>query len=175
MDRSVFKPTPSDFRERHGIGDRFIVLGVASPWTERKGLGDFVHLARNLDSKNFVVVLVGLNDREIKKYLGLDRSVNPTAKSQRLITEVNSLADYKASTGNVRPKDEGCEMVILRRTESKAALAEIYSAADVFVNPTIEDNFPTVNLEAEACGTPVITYNTGGCSETIANPRSRCI
>ena len=46
-------------------------------------------------------------------------------------------------------------------------LAEIYTSADVFVNPTYEDNYPTVNLEARACGTKVITYNTGGCSETL--------
>lgn len=39
--------------------------------------------------------------------------------------------------------------------------------ADVFVNASIEDNFPTVILEALACGTPVVTYDTGGCSEQI--------
>ena len=50
VDTTVFKPTLSDFRERYGIGDRFMILGVASPWTERKGLGDFVRLARELDS-----------------------------------------------------------------------------------------------------------------------------
>ena len=58
-------------------------------------------------------------------------------------------------------------MVLMPRTESAAQLAAIYSAADVFFNPTVEDNYPTVNLEAEACGTPVVTYDTGGCRETI--------
>lgn len=53
------------------------------------------------------------------------------------------------------------------RTESKKELAEIYSSADVFINPTYSDTFPTVNLEALACGTPVITYETGGCGEAI--------
>ena len=46
-------------------------------------------------------------------------------------------------------------------------LAEIYSIADVFFNPTYEDNYPTVNLEAQACGTPVITYQTGGSVESV--------
>ena len=46
-------------------------------------------------------------------------------------------------------------------------LVRIYSTADVFVNPTYEDNYPTVNLEAIACGTPVITYNTGGSPECV--------
>ena len=55
----------------------------------------------------------------------------------------------------------------IQRTNSPQELAAIYTAADVFVNPTYEDNYPTVNLEAEACGTKVITYDTGGCKETI--------
>ncbi len=46
-------------------------------------------------------------------------------------------------------------------------LATIYSAADVFVNTTLEDNFPTTNLEAMACGTPVVTFDTGGSVEPI--------
>ena len=56
---------------------------------------------------------------------------------------------------------------MLLRTDSANQLAAIYSEADVFFNPTHEDNYPTVNLEAEACGTPVLTYDTGGCLETI--------
>ena len=55
----------------------------------------------------------------------------------------------------------------LSRTESIKELAEWYSVASVFVNPTMQDNFPTTNLEALACGTPVITYNTGGSPEAI--------
>lgn len=63
----------------------------------------------------------------------------------------------------------------LEKTNSKVELAEIYTACDVFVNPTYEDNYPTVNLEAESCGTPVITYDVGGCSETIKMPESTMI
>ncbi|MBD5353584.1 MAG: glycosyltransferase [Bacteroides sp.] len=55
----------------------------------------------------------------------------------------------------------------LRRTENVRQLVDLYSMADVFVNPTLEDNFPTTNLEALACGTPVITYDTGGSPEAI--------
>ncbi len=51
------------------------------------------------------------------------------------------------------------------RTNSVEELVEIYSAADIFVNLTYEDNFPTVNIEALACGTPIITYDTGGSPE----------
>lgn len=55
----------------------------------------------------------------------------------------------------------------ISRTENVEELTALYSAADVFVNPTLQDNFPTTNLEALACGTPVITYNTGGSPEAI--------
>ena len=55
----------------------------------------------------------------------------------------------------------------IHRTQNQQELAEIYAAADVFVNPTREDNFPTVNLEALACGTPVITFRTGGSPEAL--------
>ena len=134
IDRSVFKPTFSDFRERHNIGSRFMVLGVASPWTERKGLADFLHLAEALNSSEYAVVLVGLSHKQIRSL--------PAG------------------------------VIGIARTDSREELAGIYSTADLFFNPTKEDNFPTVNLEAEACGTPVITYDTGGCSETIGSKES---
>ena len=55
----------------------------------------------------------------------------------------------------------------IRRTNNAAELAEIYSEADVFFNPTRQDTYPTVNLEAQACGTPVVTYPTGGSVESV--------
>lgn len=137
IDRAVFKPTPSDFRERCGVGDRFMILGVASPWTERKGLSDFVQLSIELNPEKYAVVLIGLSAKQIK--------------------EIPS------------------SIIGLERTESKHELAEIYSAADLLFNPTLEDNYPTVNLEAEACGTPVVTYDTGGCPETVALLESRVV
>ncbi len=55
----------------------------------------------------------------------------------------------------------------ISRTENVKELATWYSAANVFVNPTYVDNFPTTNIEALACGTPVVTYETGGSPEAI--------
>lgn len=60
-----------------------------------------------------------------------------------------------------------CQMVFVDRTQDAVELAQLYSAALVFVNPTYQDNFPTTNLEAIACGTPVITYRTGGSPEAV--------
>ncbi len=137
IDTSVFKPTPSDFRERYGIGDRFMILGVASPWTERKGLADFVRLAGELDSEKYAIVLVGLSERQVKEM--------PAG------------------------------IVGLARTDSREELAGIYSTADVFFNPTREDNYPTTLLEAQACGTCVLTYSVGGCVEALYTKGSRAV
>ena len=58
-------------------------------------------------------------------------------------------------------------IICIRRTENAKELAGFYTAALVFFNPTYEDNYPTVNLESIACGTPVVTYNTGGSPESV--------
>ncbi len=58
-------------------------------------------------------------------------------------------------------------IISLGRRENQSELAEIYTAADVFLNPTRQENFPTVNLEALACGTPVVAFDSGGTAETV--------
>ena len=63
-------------------------------------------------------------------------------------------------------------MIGIRKTESQRELAELYTAAHAFVNPTYEDNYPTTNLEALACGTPVITYRTGGSIEAVEESKA---
>lgn len=60
----------------------------------------------------------------------------------------------------------------IKRTASVKELAYIYSAADVFLNLSYCENYPTVNLESRACGTPVVTYNTGGSPESAG---SECV
>lgn len=58
-------------------------------------------------------------------------------------------------------------IISIHKTENQETLAEIYSAADLFVNPTMEENYPTVNMESIACGTPVLTFQTGGSAEML--------
>lgn len=124
IDLDVFKPTPSNFRERYGISEeKHIVLGVSFAWGYRKGLDCFVEMAEKMGDQ-YQIVLVGTDD-EIDKNL-----------SQKIIS--------------------------IHRTQNQKELAEIYSAADVFAMPTREENYPTVNMEAIACGTPVVTFRTGG-------------
>ena len=58
-------------------------------------------------------------------------------------------------------------IISIHRTQNQIELAEIYTAANVFANPTREDNYPTVNMESIACGTPVVTFRTGGSPEIL--------
>lgn len=128
IDLSVFQPTESNFREKYGLQDKFILLGVAFGWGERKGLDVFIELSKRL-GQEYQIVLVGTNER-VEKDL---------------------------------PKN----IISIRRTQNQKELVEIYTAADLFVNPTREENYPTVNMEALACGTPIVTFKTGGSPEII--------
>jgi glycosyltransferase involved in cell wall biosynthesis len=60
-------------------------------------------------------------------------------------------------------------VVSLGRVHDEYLLSVLYSAADVFVLPSREDNFPNVMLESVACGTPVVAFNTGGMKEVIVH------
>lgn len=128
INQDIFKPTPNDIRKKYGLDDKFIILGVAFTWSERKGLNEIIQLSKTLP-KNMQIVLVGAS--------------------------------------NIVEKSSERKIVCINHTESQKEMAELYSAADIFINPTLEDNYPTVNLEALSCGTPVITYNTGGSGESV--------
>ena len=59
------------------------------------------------------------------------------------------------------------KIIAIPYIENRQELADLYDSADVFVNLTLADTFPTVNMEAICCGTPVVTHDVGGCSETV--------
>ncbi|HHX68450.1 MAG TPA: glycosyltransferase [Gallicola sp.] len=80
INTEVFKPSlSSDFRNKYGLKDKFILLGVASVWEERKGLKDFIELSKLLDS-DCQIVLVGLTKKQIEQLpeniLGIERTEN---------------------------------------------------------------------------------------------------
>lgn len=128
IDLNIFKPTESDFREKYNLENKYIALGVAEAWDERKGLDTFIELSKRLPDK-YQIVLVGTDDK-IDKLL---------------------------------PKN----IISIHRTQNVSKLTEIYTASDVFVNPTLDEAFGMVNIEALACGTPVVTYKSGGSPECI--------
>lgn len=61
--------------------------------------------------------------------------------------------------------------ILINRTNNIEELVALYSIANVMFNPTYEDNYPTVNLESIACGTPVVTYDTGGSGELLTDKK----
>lgn len=131
VDLSVFKPyVDGRYREKYGIEEEYLIIGVASPWSKRKGLDDFLRL-NELLGENYKIILVGVNNKQLSR-----------------------LPD---------------NIIGIKRTSNVSELAKLYSTADVFVNLTYSDNFPTTNIEALACGTPVITYKTGGAPEAVDN------
>ena len=182
IDLSIFKPTQGNFRNQYNLNDETIILGVASSWDERKGLKDFIKLSKMLDEK-YAIVLVGLSDKQIDKISNLEKSVksnnlepikndsiDPIFINKRgMLVPQKVEAIYKAIKGKpfFQEPNSKAKMILLNKTTDSGRLAEIYTAADFFVNPTYEDNYPTVNLEAIACGTFVISYDSGGCKETL--------
>lgn len=198
IDRNVFKPTRSNIRQELQAEDRIMLLGVASSWGKRKGLEDFLELSKLLDDR-YLIVLVGLTEKDIKdvksstiayEYSFLQKGY----KKDKLIKNANHnhskdlslLRSRIASNVAIAPKvetlyesitgekangykHENAAIICIQKTNNPIQLAQLYTAADVFINPTHEDNYPTVNLEAQACGTPIITYDIGGCRETIGH------
>ncbi|MDE6441359.1 MAG: glycosyltransferase, partial [Clostridia bacterium] len=99
-------------------------------------------------------------------------SVWDSRKGLEVFIELSKRLDDKyqivlVGVDNKTQKNLPENIIVIQRTESAAELAEIYSAADLFVNPTKLENFPTVNIESLACGTPVLTFQTGGSIEII--------
>lgn len=95
IDLSVFKPTESSFRQKHGLEHKKVVLGVASVWDRRKGLSDFLELSKFLDG-SYRIVLVGLNKEQIsslpKNIIGLPRVLEASE-----LAEIYSTADVFAN------------------------------------------------------------------------------
>ena len=111
----------------------------------------------NIENKKIILGVAAIWDERkgLADFLKLSEMINDEYKIVLVGIPENKMADLPE---NILP---------ISRTNSVKELAEIYTSADVFANPTYEDNFPTVNLESIACGTPVITYNTGGSPEGI--------
>lgn len=91
------------------------------------------------------------------------------ALAKRLHADEYAIVIVGQRTEDIKKVENGCQMVFVDRTQNALELAQLYSSASVFVNPTYQDNYPTTNLEAIACGTPVITYRTGGSPEAVDN------
>ncbi|GBF12468.1 glycosyltransferase [Tepidibacillus sp. HK-1] len=111
----------------------------------------------NLEDKFIILGVASTWDR--RKGFGYFIELSKKIKNDEVIV----LVGLSEKQRKYLPKN----IIGITRTSNVKELAEIYTAADVFLNPTLEDNFPTTNLEALACGTPVITFDTGGSVECV--------
>ena len=130
IDTNFFKPTPSDFRSRYNLENKFLILAPANKWLKPVNKDTLDYFSANLPD-DCVMVMLGCTE------------------SQKSNLPKNVLAlDY------IKDRDE---------------LRKVYSACDVFVNCTREESFSLVNVEPQACGTPVVTYRNTGAQETVDN------
>lgn len=121
---------------------------VKSKFREQNGIGERVLLLG--------VSMVWDNNKGLDVFVELGKRLPQDKFSIVLVGTDDAVDDLLPSN-----------IISIHRTHSVDELIEIYSAADAFINPTRIDTFPTVNIEALACGTPVITYDTGGSPEII--------
>lgn len=138
IDLQRFRRVKGPFRERYGLQHKYIILGVANIWSERKGLNYFFELSRRLEDDEHIVLIGQIR-----------QNLSRTGFEQKI--------------------------TYISHTDSIDELAEVYSSSDVFLNPTLEDNYPTTTLEALACGTPVIAFNTGGVAEGLAHGSGKLV
>ena len=121
-----FHPMDSNVFDKKDFSGKKVVLGVASTWSDEKGLNEFFRLAQLLDEE-YKIVLIGMTNKQIEAL----------------------------------PKG----IIGMCRTNNVEELAEIYSSAHVLVNLSKTENYPTIIMEAAACGTPCISYDVGGSRE----------
>ena len=123
---------------------------------------------------------------DLRKRLGLENafvllgvsSVWYEAKGMSELVRLSENPDYRVVMVGVTEAQKASlpdRLLTVVRTHDQQELAAYYTMADLFVNPTRYDTFPTVNLEALACGTPVVTYRTGGSSEAVDEETGRVV
>lgn len=195
IDRGRFTYHSNDLKKRFGVEGKTVLLGVANIWERRKGFEEFAKLSTMLGD-SFVIIIVGMVGSKqerllqskgfvLTKHVDGNCEYQPTAARSGCpyayspISEIGKVifpdvdSAFNALTGETFVKTDGewpvHRVILVEKTESVDALVDFYSAADVLLNPTFDENYPTVNLEALSVGTKVITYDTGGCKETIEN------
>lgn len=130
VDMNVFSPTHTKKSDLGIIDTKFLILGVASVWSYRKGLYDFILLRKRLP-EDYVIVLIGLNKGQI----------------------------------GTLPKG----IIGLQRTNNVQELTNYYSAADIYVNASVEETLGLTTVESLSCGTPAMVYNSTACPEVVSD------
>jgi putative colanic acid biosynthesis glycosyltransferase len=128
LQRFYAKESRDEIDQLYKTKGKFLLLGVATTWNNRKSLQDFIELSRILD-ESYSIVLIGLSQKQLKEI----------------------------------PQN----IIGLDRTESPDELCSFYSAADLFLNLSVEETFGLTTAEALACGVPSIVYDATACPELV--------
>ena len=128
-------------------------------------LNDFKYTESSFREKyhledSFIVLAVASVWNTTKGIEDLKELANSLPENIKIVVVGGTLSSNTTSIENA---------ICISRTNTVKELCEIYSASDAFINLTKQDTFPTVNIEALACGLPVITYKTGGSPEILTD------
>lgn len=136
-----------------------IDLSKFYPKTDKKD----IEKKYNLDLSNYIIA-VSYQWSAGKGYFDLFNIYELIkSKTKLLVVGVNKKQQKELQDAGI---------MAIQRTSNQDDLSILYSNARAFINPTYNDTYPTVNLESIACGTPVITYNTGGSPESIIKDKT---
>lgn len=140
LDMAIFKPFDKiEARKKLGIAvDKFIVMSGFMP--SRKDLHKGTPYL--IEALNLLVNKHGINQSNTELIVFGNRDVNNVPEFSIPATFLGTIAD-----------------------DEKLALC--YSAANVFVTPSLEDNLPNTVMESLACGTPVVAFTTGGIPDML--------
>lgn len=130
IDTSFFVPTESDYRERNGLQDKFVILAPGSKWLRKENEKTFDYVTQNLP-EDCVILVLGC---------------------------------WESRKDTLPPN-----MIPLEWIRDREEIKRIFSASDVFANCTREESLSLINVEAQASGTPVVTYRNTGVQETVDN------
>ena len=127
IDFQIFKPTPSNLRQRLNLEDKYVIMGPASKWLAPINRPILNYFSENMQNDECLLLF---------------------------------------GCGQNTP-DLSSNVIKYGYTKDRHELAQLYTMADIFVNCTREESLSLINVEAQACGTPVITFDNTGVAETV--------
>jgi glycosyltransferase involved in cell wall biosynthesis len=174
-----------NWQEKRFAFTRLPKIDIVTPshWLARHTRASF------LGANPIRVIHLGIDVEQFRPHIDAEDRWRPLFGNHRVVLAVASQWDARKGLADVMelrsrlPHDEFAIAVVgvtrrqarqlpegiipILRTDTVHTLASLYSRANVFINPTCADNFPVTNLEALACGTPVVTYAAGGSPEAV--------
>lgn len=153
-----------------------LTLVTPSQWLADQVKGSFLKDKRcivinnGIDLSKFNIKLEDKQKTKLFKILGVAFGWNDPRKGLDVFVKLSELLGNDCEITLIGT-DDAVDKILppsinsIHQTQNQEEMISIYNQSDVFVNPTREENFPTVNIEALACGLPVITFNTGGSPE----------